>query len=287
MNNEGNADMIEYWNGEGGRKWVRFQNLLDAGLQPFGHRAITASVVKANERVIDVGCGCGDTSFALAHCVGSKGHVLGVDVSEHILERAKARMATAPKASVKFEREDAQIHRFKEATFDLVFSRFGVMFFENPVAAFSNFQSALKPGGRLAFVCWQPAKENLWVSLPASVAAAHIPMPTPPGPEEPGPFSFGEPERVRNILAESGFVSPVIENYDTPFKIGATGGLDEAIEFIMQIGPTARMIAEADADEATRSRIANNLRSALKPYNTEQGLAMNAKAWVVTARKPK
>lgn len=286
MNDKGNAEMIEFWNGEGGRKWVRFQNILDTSLLPFGNRAISASVVKADERVIDVGCGCGDTSFELARRVGQDGYVLGVDVSEPILERAKSRMGTETKASIKFEREDAQVHRFKEASFDLIFSRFGVMFFENPAAAFSNLQSALKPGGRLAFVCWQPARENSWVSLPASVAAGHIPMPAPPGPDEPGPFSFGEPERVRKILNDAGFENSVFDKYDTQFKIGASGGLDEAIEFIMQIGPTARMIAEADADEATRSRIADDLRTSLKSYDTGQGLALDAKAWVVTARKP-
>jgi SAM-dependent methyltransferase len=286
MNDKGNAEMIEFWNGEGGQRWVRFQDILDTSLLPFGHRAMTASAVKAGERVIDVGCGCGDTSFELARRVGSDGGVLGVDASDPILNRAMSRMSLAEATSVKFERGDAQIHRFEGASFDLIFSRFGVMFFENPVAAFSNLQSALKPGGRLAFVCWQPARENSWVSLPVGVAAVHVPPPTPPGPEEPGPFSFGDPERVRKILADAGFIGSEIKSYDTPFNIGNSGGIDEAVEFFMQIGPTARMIAEADADEATRSRIADDLRSSLKPHDTGQGLVMNAKAWVVTARKP-
>ena len=286
MNDKVNVEMIEFWNGEGGKKWVRFQDMLDASLLPFGHRAIKAAEVKTGERVIDVGCGCGDASLELARRVGSEGSVLGVDVSEPILEQAKSRMAAQAATGITFERGDAQIHRFDTARFDLVFSRFGVMFFENPTAAFSNLQSALKPGGRLAFVCWQPAGENSWVSLPVGVAAGHVPHPTPPGPDEPGPFAFGEPERVRNILAAAGFINSEIENFDTPFTIGNSGGVDEAVEFFMQIGPTARMIAEADADDATRSRIAGDLRSALKPYDTGQGLEMDAKTWIVTAHKP-
>ncbi len=287
VDDRSNAEMIEFWNGEGGQKWVRFQSMIDAGLLPFGHRAIAASAVKAGERVLDIGCGCGDTSFELARRVGSDGYVLGVDVSELILERAKSRAATTAVTNIQFERADAQTHQFETASFDLVFSRFGVMFFENPIAAFSNLQSSLKPGGRLAFACWQPAKENSWVSLPVGVAADHVPTLTPPDPEEPGPFSFGAVERIYNILADAGFVDSTIENYETPFSIGKPGGLDEAVEFFMQMGPTAQMIAEADADEATKLQIAGHLRSALKPYDTTgQGLVLDAKAWVVTARKP-
>src|SRR5881628_2723223 len=156
--------------------------------------------IGAGERVIDIGCGCGDTTIALARRVGPAGLVLGIDVSAPMLARAADAAREAGVAHVRFEHADAQTHRFPAQAFDVLYSRFGVMFFSDPAAAFGNLRTALRPGGRLGFVCWQAVPENPWIAVPLEAAAQHMALPPPPAPGAPGPFSFADPERVRRIL---------------------------------------------------------------------------------------
>ncbi len=285
MNDMINADMNEYWNGDGGHKWVRFQDRMDASLIPFGHKAMAAAAVSADECVIDVGCGCGDTTLEMARRVGPAGQVLGIDISEPILARARTRAASTGERNVTFERGDAQIHRFAPAAADVMYSRFGIMFFDDPAAAFGNLRRGLKPGGRVAFICWRPVRDNEWISLSLDVVAKHVPLPPPPGSEAPGPLSFSDPDRVRRILTSAGLSDIAIEGSHTPFKVGGT--LDEAVEFLTQMGPASGAIAQSDADEETRSRIAADMRDALTPYDTGQGAVIGAATWIVTARNLK
>ena len=182
-----------------------------------------------------------------------------------------------------FECGDAQIVSFETSAFDLIFSRFGVMFFDDPVAAFKNLQGALKPGGRVAFICWQPVKDNEWVRTSLETVARHVSLPDPSGPEDPGPMSFGDPERVRRILTASGFSNIEIANCDTSLTVGSN--LDEAVSFLTQMGPAAGAIAQSDADEALKSKIAADLRDVLVPYDTGVGVTMGAATWVVTAHR--
>jgi len=284
MNDMTNADMNEYWNGDGGRKWVRFQDRMDASLIPFGLKAMAAVGVSAGEFVIDVGCGCGDSTLELARRAGPGGHVLGIDISEPIIARARTRAASTGARNVSFQRGDAQVHKFAPCAADVVFSRFGIMFFDDPAAAFGNIRRGLKPGGRVAFICWRPIQDNEWISLSLDVVARHVPLPPPSGPETPGPLSFGDPDRVRRILTSAGLSDVAIEGAHTPFKVG--GNLDEAVEFLTQMGPASGAIAQSDADEATKSRIAADMREALTPYDTGQGAVIGAATWVVTARNP-
>ena len=278
-----NADMIEYWNGEAGGKWVQFQDRMDRILMPFGLKAMAAGNIEAGERILDIGCGCGDTSVELARRVGPEGRVLGMDISAPMLAKAKARAAAASAKNLAFEEGDAQIHRFAAPPFDLVFSRFGVMFFEDPVSAFANLRSALKPGGRLAFVAWQALKDNAWFSLPLSVIAKHVTLPEPPGPEDPGPFAFADRARLERILTNAGFTQVNIDKHDTELVGDA---LDEMVAFLLQMGPTGRAIAQSGADEATKARIAADLKEALAPYDSAQGVVLGAASWIVTARAP-
>ena len=281
MSDAVNSDMSKFWNGEGGKKWLHFMETMDVNLLPFGQKAMAAASVMPGESVLDIGCGCGDTSIEIASLVGVDGHVLGVDISEPILVRAKAKAMISKDKSVAFECEDAQVYRFDTAAFDLIFSRFGVMFFDDPVAAFKNLYRALRPGGRVAFICWQPAKDNEWIKASLETVARHISLPDPSGPEDPRPMSFGDPERVRRILTRSGFSNIEISNCDTSFTVGSN--LDEAVSFLMQLGPAGAAIAQADAGERVKSNIAADLREMLVPYNTGVGVTMGAATLIVTA----
>ena len=275
-----NADMIDYWNGETGRKWVRFQEMMDLSLLPIGQGLMDITNPVAGERAIDVGCGCGDTTIELARRVAPGGTVMGVDISAPMLARARERSGSQP--GVTFEQGDAQVREFAEGAHDLVFSRFGVMFFSDPVAAFRNLRTALKPAGRVAFVSWLPARDNAWVNIPIGIVKAHLELPPPTPPGEPGEFAFADREHVQRILSAAGFADIEIDRKDMPIAIAAGGGLDEAVEFYLGMGPTGRAIADADA--AIKSRIAEDLRARLRPYATPAGVVLDAAVWMVTAR---
>jgi SAM-dependent methyltransferase len=283
MNAATNADMIEFWNGDAGQKWVQFQDLMDRSLRPLGRAAMDVAAPKAGERVIDVGCGCGDTTFDLARRVGPEGHVLGVDISQPMLARAKSRMGAC--ANVTFERGDAQVFEFSKSAFDIVFSRFGVMFFDDPVAVFRNLRAALKPGGRVALMGWRAARENAWVKVPVGIVGAHVPMPPRPDPDAPGEFAFADDARVRRILTEAGFAAVDIARHDAPISL-AGGGLEDTVALLLEFGPTGRAVADAGADAALKARIAADLRDGLRPHLTPAGVVLGTSTWVVTARAP-
>lgn len=275
--------MSEYWNGDGGEKWVGFHRRLDVGLKPFGDKAMDAAKLFPHERVIDIGCGCGDTTFELAHQVGPDGIVLGVDISNIILQQAKNRRARlVQQDNISFECVDAQSNHFGAKAFDLVFSRFGVMFFDDPNMAFTNIRRSLKFGGRLVFVCWQPVKSNQWVSLPLEIAENHVQLPPPTDPDEPGPFALGESDRVQSILNRAGFKNIEITVFEKQFNVGKN--VDEAAFFLTQMGPASGVISDSKVDDITRERIYIELRDELGAYQTPQGVELNAATWIVTAR---
>src|SRR5213593_5220288 len=278
---EANAEQIRYWNEAAGPKWVSFQKVIDAQIAPLGERAMDRAGIDPGERVIDVGCGCGDTTIALARRVGPAGLVLGIDISAPMLERAAETARAEGLANVRFENADAQTHRLPPGAFDVVYSRFGIMFFADPVAAFANLRSALRPGGRLAFICWQALRENPWLAVPLEAAARHLTLPPPPAPDAPGPFSLGDPERVRGILSRAGFADVRLEDLRETLTIGG-GALDQAVEFVLQMGPTGAALREADP--AVRPAVAAAVRAALAPFHTPAGVRMASAAWVVTGR---
>lgn len=282
MNKIANAGMIEYWNSDAGRKWVRFQQVMDLSLMPFGAKAMDASGVGLGERVIDVGCGCGDTTFELARRIGPAGRVLGVDISKPALTQARYRAGYKAEGNHRFAHGDAQTHEFDQASHDLVFSRFGSMFFDDPVAAFGNLRAALKPNGRIALVCWRPADDNEWVRLPMAVAADHLTLPEHTDPWAPGPFSLSDPARIESVLTGAGFSDVAIEPFDTPFAVDMNAG--EAADFLMQIGPVGRALGFANPDAKTRAQLADDLRRRLAPFNTGHGTALGAATWIITAR---
>jgi SAM-dependent methyltransferase len=279
-----NAEQITYWNEQAGPQWVALQALLDGQLGVFGERVMARAELRPGLRVLDIGCGCGETSLELARRVAPGGTVVGVDVSAPMLEQAVKR-ARAAGVAARFELADAQAHAFAPASFDLLFSRFGVMFFADPVAAFTNLARALRPGGRLAFVCWQSLRENPWAGLPVEVALRYLPPPPPPAPGAPGPFAFADPDYLRGILQRAGFTAIELEPLRLTLALGGGVGLDETVEFVLVIGPVSSLIRDAN-DPAATPRIAAGLREALAPYVTAEGVRMESACWIATASRP-
>jgi SAM-dependent methyltransferase len=273
-----NAEQIRYWNETIGPRWVAMGDLLDAQIAPLGLAAIERAHPARGEQVLDVGCGCGQTSLQLAERVGPEGGVLGIDISAPMLERAHARTAGHP--NLRFANADAQTHAFGER-FDLVFSRFGVMFFADPAAAFANLRRALRPGGRIAFVCWQGIDRNPWILVPLRAVVGIVPLPEAPPPDAPGPFSFADPERVQRVLEAGGFEKVALERLEGELSIGAGGDLDRAMQFTMQMGPVSAALREAGED--ARARAADAIRAALEPLVTPDGVRAGFAAWIATA----
>jgi SAM-dependent methyltransferase len=270
-----NADQIAYWNGDVGARWAAQQTRLDAMLAPISEAVLKAANAQAGERVLDIGCGCGDTSIKLAKA-GAK--VLGADVSAPMLALAKRRAAETNR--VAFIEADAAGHAFEPGTFDLLFSRFGVMFFANPDLAFANMRKALKQTGRAAFVCWRDWRENEWVRVPIMAVRPHVPPQPQLGPEDPGPFAFADPARVRRILANGGFDAITLKPFDTTVEIGTT--LDDAVAYLQEFGPISRALK--DASPAQKDQAAAALRDALGPYAKMAPLKLGAAVWIVTAK---
>jgi SAM-dependent methyltransferase len=275
-----NADQIEYWSGKAGEKWVDGQQKLDEMLEPFGNAAMDAAQVGLGERVIDVGCGCGATSLELGRRVSLLGSVMGIDISGLMLNRAGERAAQESAANLTFAMADASTYRFERESADLVFSRFGVMFFRNPVEAFANLRAALKPTGRLAFVCWRSLDRNAWVKVPRDAALKHVPAPAPAAPDEPGPFAFADSDRVTGILRDAGFRGIVMEPHE--IKVHNEGSLDEVVRHVTELGPTSRLLAEVE-DDVRKTAIAE-IREALRSHHDGEAIHMDAATWIVTAK---
>ena len=278
-----NADQIRYWNEEAGPIWLAFRELLDAQIRPFGEMAMDRVALRHDEHVIDVGCGFGETALELARRVGPGGEVLGIDISTAMLEEARRGAAALGLANAHFENVDAQTHSFPPAAFDLVYSRFGVMFFSDPTAAFVNLRATLRPGGRLAFVCWQSLKENQWAQVPLAVALRHLPAPPAPPPNAPGPFALADRERVQQILRAAGFTEVAVEDVHAPLDVGGGTDLTSAVEFLMNTGQVGRLLREA-ADERIRTRVRDELPAALEPFTAEGIVRLGAAVWIVTGK---
>jgi SAM-dependent methyltransferase len=281
---DANSEQRSYWNQQVGPVWVAYQERLDRQIGPHGERALAALAAKPGERILDLGCGCGDSSLSLAERVAPSGQVLGLDLSEPMLVRARERAAAAGLANVSFRAADAQTAALEPASFDAAFSRFGVMFFADPVAAFGNVWGTLRPGGRLAFVCWRPVAENDWVLVPMAAAAPHLPLPPPAAPDAPGPFSFGAAERVRRILEAAGFEAIRIEPAELPMAPGG-GDLDEAADTFLEVGPVASALRAMKADDSLREKVRLAVRASFEPHQRAGRVELGSAIWLVQARR--
>lgn len=270
------AEQAAFWNGPGGQGWLAAYERIDRSIGDLGKTALAAANAQHGERVIDVGCGTGGTTAALGKSVGLSGHVLGVDISEPLIEAARAHRL--PNAT--FVVGDAAMHPFHAASYDLVFSRFGVMFFGDPVAAFRNFHHALKPSGRIVFVCWRTPQENPWGLVPLRAAQPFLPPLPRLGPEDPGQYSFGDRARVERILKGADFARIEIEPLDRPIWMGKD--VAEIVAGVDRFGPLARAFAEAEPGAAEKAKAA--IAAALEPHASAEGVMLPGACWLVSAR---
>jgi SAM-dependent methyltransferase len=278
-----NAAMATHWSAEAGPRWVRWEPAFDRQIAPIGDAVMAKLAPHAGERVLDVGCGFGITTVALGKRVGASGRVLGVDLSAPMLARARERAAAL--GHVAFLEADAQTHAFPPHHTDAIFSRFGVMFFTDPVAAFANLRRAATAQGRLAFCCWQAVDRNPWRSVPLAAVARVATLPAPPAPDAPGPFAFADAGRVRAILDAAGWHGVGVDAWEHEVWLGATSDLDETVAFVMETaGPAASLQQSGAVDADMRQRIAEAVRDALAPFQVDGGVRMSAAAWIVTAR---
>jgi SAM-dependent methyltransferase len=269
---------FELWNEQAGPHWAEQWQRYDRMLRPFGQYVLDALAARPGERVVDIGCGNGDLSLSIASQVWEDGHVLGVDLSAPMLARARERAAGM--RNVRFVHADAATHPFEPASFDALASRFGVMFFEDPKAAFANMAGALEPGGRVAFVCWREMAQNAWMSVVGMAVAPHIPLP-PVDPEAPGPFAFASADRVRDILDAAGLRGVTFDAVDEPLRVGSD--IEDAITYLRSSDIGRRVLTNAPEDAVERAVQA--VREALRDYASDDGVLMPSAAWLVTARR--
>jgi SAM-dependent methyltransferase len=274
-----NTQQVEYWNGVIAQTWVRLQTRLDQLNHQLTQVALEHAAPQPDERAIDIGCGCGATVLELAGRVGPGGHVLGVDLSAPMLDLARKRTAESGYAQITLEQADMSTYGFRPQSFDLAFSRFGVMFFDNPVAAFANLHGALKPTGRLVFACFRSMAENPWVLEPLKAVQHLLPPSPPPGPEEPGQFAFADPDRVRRILGAAGFHDIAFTRFDPVMQLGDAA---QAAEFSCQIGPIARALI--GAPESLKTAVRDALTTAYRQHDGPDGINLSGGNWIVAAK---
>ena len=279
-----NTEQAEHWNtGEDVGHWISNQARYDRMLAPFTAMNLDAADLRPGQSVLDVGCGCGGTTLADARLV-APGPAVGLDLSGPMLARARAGAAAAGLSNAVFLQGDAQVHPLEAARFDVVMSRFGVMFFADPVAAFANIRSATRRAGRLVFVCWQPLDANQWLLVPGAALAEHVPVAGFGAGDEPGMFAFADPDRLRQILGTAGWRDIEITAEHASILVGGGGSVDDAVGFLRTGSMGRTMLAGADA--STADRAVASVRAALAPYANADGVHLGAAVWLAQAVAP-
>lgn len=277
-----NQQQIEYWNSRAGDTWAQLQTILDQQIAPFGTQLIYALAPTAGERILDIGCGCGQTTLDIAARVSPTGRAVGVDISRPMLQVARNRAAAAH-LDVTWLEADAQTADLRQASgideFDAACSRFGVMFFGDPVHAFRNVRRSLRRGGRLTFVCWRPLTENPWMQVPLQAALPLLPPPPAADPHAPGPFAFADPARVQRILTEAGFSRVSYAPFDA--QIGS-GDIDQTLHLMMRVGPLGAALRE---HPQYKDAVMGAVRTALLPHASSAGgtILLPGGIWVFAA----
>lgn len=277
---EFHQDMVAYWSGAGGDRWIGESARTEAMLSRVAELLYVRARLHPGLIVLDVGCGLGPTTLELAHRVAPAGRAVGLDVSPEMVGRARQRAAGV--ANIEFILGDAASHNFPAPFADLLFSRFGVMFFGDPVAAFANLRRALKPNGRMLFACWRRLSENPWMLTPLLAAYEHVPRLPPAEPNEPGPFAFADPDRVGAVLTAAGFAKPSFAAAELTFDVAGGAGMDAAVRQTMSIGATSRALQ--DQPQSVRDAAAGSIRKALAPYVRDTHVELPGAIWLVESR---
>jgi SAM-dependent methyltransferase len=274
-----NADQAQAWNGGQARSWLDREDQHANAARAHREALLEAAAVAPGEQVLDVGCGTGATTRAAARAAGDGGQATGLDISEPLLARARQRAADAGITNVEFVCADAQVAPLAEGRFDLVMSKFGVMFFADPVAAFLNLAQAVRPGGRLAFVSWRPPEENEWIQVLRTAAAGGRDAP-PITVGAPGMFGLAEREHVAGVVATAGFTDVHLEPLDLPFALGP---LDDACGFGAEVGVVRALLDDLEPD--ARTAALDSLWAALAAHDGPDGVVLGSAVWVVTASR--
>ena len=277
-----NAREVQYWNSTATRPWAEMHEPIDRLFAALTQTVLELADPQPGERVIDIGCGSGTTVLELARRVGPSGYVLGADISQQSVEKARERIAAAGLSQAEVSLCDVSVHPFATDSFDLAFSRFGVMFFADPTATFINLRRGMKDGGRLTFAVFRTPQENPWGTGPVAAVRHLLPPIKPPGPEEPGQFSWADPARVRRILEGAGFEDIFLTPLDPAMRLAGPGGAAEATDFAMTIGPIARAMSNAPATEPEAVR--SGLEAFFRSHDSPQGIVLPGALWIVTAR---
>jgi ubiquinone/menaquinone biosynthesis C-methylase UbiE len=280
---EVNKNQKDFWSGKGGDIWVERQNAMDTMLSPLGEAALNKLNFNEEENVLDIGCGCGNTTLNIAKRIGPSGNVTGLDISEPMLKRAKESVVEMSITNTSFKCVDVQTEDLGDQIYSAAFSRFGVMFFEDSIAAFKNINKSLISGGYLSFVCWQSPAVNPWQSLFIQEVKKFLDLPSPP-PRSPGPFAFMESEYVSSILEESKFQDITIEGHEAEVNMFSGRSLSDSVKDYISINPVVTQMLK-ESSENQIAEIVNSGIEAFSPYYSEKGLIFPSATWLVTARK--
>lgn len=280
---EANADQSAFWNAQPGQNWVAFQSALDAQMSEVGDALLAAADPRPGEHALDIGCGAGGSTVPLAAAVGPSGRVTGLDVSAPLLARAEERRRALGLATLSLVEADAQDYPFDSASADLAVSRFGVMFFADPVAAFTNIARALRPAGRLVFAAWAGPEHNPWFSIPQEAAVARLGPVAPTPPEAPGPMAFRNAARVTGLLAAAGLRDPRARPLD--LGLPSPGGLDALLDLVGSIGALPRILRDKGGTPEDRAAILAVIRDRFAPFATaDGGIRLPARVILFSAR---
>lgn len=284
MTSNRNADQAEFWSGPAGLKWITHEEALDASLLGATDELLATAAIRPGERVLEIGAGTGANSMALARATGPTGEVLALDISAPLLARANERRDAAGLAQLTFRHADAQTADLPAGHFDVVASRFGVMFFDDSVAAFRNMGRALRPGGRLAFACWASIDENPWFRLPRDIAVARLGKVAPPPPGAPGPMAFEDIARVTAMMAEAGLADA--EGHEVAVDMHHAGGVPAVAALAARVGPASHIMQELGGTEADQKAIETGIAEVFAPFASADGARIPARFNYFTARKP-
>ena len=277
-----NIKQKQFWSGAGGDVWVDKQREMDIMLNPLGERVIQGLDLKEETKILDIGCGCGATTLEIAKIV-NQGEVIGVDISEPMLERATQTASDMALTNISYQVKDVQVDEMPNNYFDIAFSRFGVMFFEDPFEAFNNINHSLKDNGQLSFVCWQHASLNPWQSLSIQVIKEFLDLPAPP-PKSPGPFAFEDKSYIEEILNASGFRDIEIKDNQEDIVMFSGKSIREACEDYLTINPVVTEMLKNSPSEL-REEILEALIGKFSNYHKDDGLLFPSATWIVTAKK--